>query len=144
LAKELSLYVTIYSPLQMAADLPENYPKYPQAFQFIKDMKTDWDETLVLNGSIGEYVTIARKTRGDDEWFIGSMTAETGRALDVPLHFLTPGATYTAQIYRDGDKADWRTAPYDFVVEERDVDATTVLTMRLAPGGGQAVRLVRK
>jgi alpha-glucosidase len=144
LAKELSLYITVYSPLQMAADLPENYPKYPQAFQFIKDVKADWDETLVLNGSIGEYVTIARKTRGEEEWFIGSMTAETGRDFQVPLHFLTPGATYTAQIYRDGNAADWRTAPYDFVVEEREVDSSTVLRMRLAPGGGQAVRLIRK
>lgn len=143
LAKELSLYITIYSPLQMAADLPENYAKYPEAFRFIKDVKTDWDTTLVVNGSIGEYVTIARKTRGQDEWFIGSMTAETGRVFDVPLHFLTPGATYTAQIYRDGDGADWVTNPYDLVVEEREVDASTVLRMRLAPGGGQAVRIVR-
>lgn len=143
LAKELSLYITIYSPLQMAADLPENYANYPQAFRFIRDVATDWDTTLVVNGSIGEYVTIARKTRGQDEWFIGSMTAETGRVFDVPLHFLTPGATYTAQIYRDGDGADWVTNPYDLVVEEREVDASTVLRMRLAPGGGQAVRIYR-
>jgi len=143
LAKELSLYITIYSPLQMAADLPENYSKYPQAFRFIRDVATDWDTTLVVNGSIGEYVTIARKTRGQDEWFIGSMTAETGRVFDVPLHFLTPGLTYTAQIYRDGDAADWVTNPYDLVVEERLVDATTILKMKLAPGGGQAVRIVR-
>lgn len=143
LAKELSLYITIYSPLQMAADLPENYSKYPQAFRFIRDVATDWDTTLVVNGSIGEYVTIARKTRGQDEWFIGSMTAETGRVFDVPLHFLTPGVTYTAQIYRDGDAADWVTNPYDLVVEERLVDAGTILKMKLAPGGGQAVRFVR-
>jgi alpha-glucosidase len=144
LAKELSLYITVYSPLQMASDLPENYSKYPEAFQFIKDVDVDWDETLVLNGAIGEYVTIARKTRGEDEWFIGSMTAETGRDFDIPLHFLTPGATYTAQIYRDGDAADWITNPYDLVVEEREVNSATVLRMKLAPGGGQAVRMVRK
>jgi alpha-glucosidase len=143
LAKELSLYTTIYSPLQMAADLPENYAKYPQAFRFIQDVATDWDTTLVVNGSIGEYVTIARKTRGEDEWFIGSMTADTGRVFEVPLHFLTPGARYTAQIYRDGDAADWKTNPYDLVVEERTVTSETVLRMKLAPGGGQAVRFVR-
>ncbi len=144
LAKELSLYVTIYSPLQMAADLPENYAKWPAAFQFIKDVKTDWDETRVLNGSIGEYVTIARKTRGEDEWFIGSMTNEDRRSFSIPLDFLTPGTTYTAQIYRDGDRADWRDTPYDLVIEEKSVTSQTVLTMNLAPGGGQAVRLVRK
>ena len=141
-AKQLSLYVVIYSPLQMAADLLENYEKNPAPFQFIKDVPVDWDDTRVLNGEVGDYVTIARKERGGDNWYLGALTDEDGRTLSVPLTFLDEGRRYTAQIYRDGDKAHWKTAPQDIVIEERSVARGDTLTLKLAPGGGQAIRFV--
>lgn len=140
IAKQLALYVVLYSPLQMAADLPENYEEKPELFQFIEDVPTDWNDTLVLNARIGDYVTIARQDRNSDDWYLGSITDEHGRVLKVPLSFLTPGRNYTAMVYRDGDEADWKTKPYDAVVEEVPVDSSTTLTLRLAPGGGQAIR----
>jgi len=141
-AKQLSLYVVIYSPLQMAADLLENYEKNPAPFQFIKDVPVDWDDTRVLNGEVGDYVTIARKERGGPNWYLGALTDEDGRTLSVPLTFLDEGRRYTAQIYRDGDKAHWKTAPQDIVIEERSVVRGDTLTLKLAPGGGQAIRFV--
>ncbi|WP_235577898.1 glycoside hydrolase family 97 protein [Pseudoxanthomonas sp. Root630] len=141
-AKQLSLYVVIYSPLQMAADLLENYEKNPAPFQFIKDVPVDWDDTRVLNGEVGDYVTIARKERGGPNWYLGALTDEDGRTLSVPLTFLDEGRRYTAQIYRDGDKADWKTAPQDIVIEERSVTRGDTMTLKLAPGGGQAIRFV--
>ncbi|WP_296278807.1 glycoside hydrolase family 97 protein [Pseudoxanthomonas sp.] len=141
-AKQLSLYVVIYSPLQMAADLLENYEKNPAPFQFIKDVPVDWDDTRVLNGEVGDYVTIARKERGGPNWYLGSLTDEDGRTLTVPLSFLDEGRRYTAQIYRDGDKANWKTAPQDIAIEERSVTRGDTLTLKLAPGGGQAIRFV--
>ncbi|CAN7194187.1 glycoside hydrolase family 97 protein [Pseudoxanthomonas sp. LjRoot168] len=141
-AKQLSLYVVIYSPLQMAADLLENYEKNPAPFQFIKDVPVDWDDTRVLNGEVGDYVTIARKERGGPNWYLGALTDEDGRTLSVPLSFLDEGRRYTAQIYRDGDKANWKTAPQDIAIEERSVTRGDTLTLKLAPGGGQAIRFV--
>lgn len=141
-AKQLSLYVVIYSPLQMAADLLENYEKNPAPFQFIKDVPVDWDDTRVLNGEVGDYVTIARKERGGPNWYLGALTDEDGRTLSVPLSFLDKDRRYTAQIYRDGDKANWKTAPQDIVIEERTVTRADTLTLKLAPGGGQAIRFV--
>lgn len=141
-AKQLSLYVVIYSPLQMAADLLENYEKNPAPFQFIKDVPVDWDDTRVLNGEVGDYVTIARKERGGDNWYLGALTDEDGRTLSVPLSFLDVGRRYTAQIYRDGDQAHWKTAPQDIVIEERTVTRSDTLALKLAPGGGQAIRFV--
>ena len=141
-AKQLSLYVVIYSPLQMAADLLENYEKNPAPFQFIKDVPVDWDDTRVLNGEVGDYVTIARKERGGDNWYLGALTDEDGRTLSVPLSFLEQGRRYTAQIYRDGDQAHWKTAPQDIVIEERTVTRADTLALKLAPGGGQAIRFV--
>ena len=141
-AKQLSLYVVIYSPLQMAADLLENYEKHPAPFQFIKDVPVDWDDTRVLNGEVGDYVTIARKERGGDNWYLGALTDEDGRTLSVPLSFLEQGRRYTAQIYRDGDQAHWKTAPQDIVIEERTVTRADTLALKLAPGGGQAIRFV--
>jgi len=143
-AKQLSLYVVIYSPLQMAADLLENYEKNPAPFQFIKDVPVDWEDTRVLNGEVGDYVTIVRKERGGENWYLGSLTDENPRTLTVPLFFLDDGRRYTAQIYRDGDKADWKTAPQDIVIEERDVARGDTLTLKLAPGGGQAIRFVAR
>ncbi len=141
LAQQLALYVVLYSPLQMAADLPENYEARPDAFQFIKDVAADWEDTRVLNGSIGNYVTIARQKRNSAEWFIGSITDENGRTLDAPLSFLPSGQTYVAEIYADGDNGDWVTNPYAMKIRHVLVDGGTVLPLRLAPGGGQAVRL---
>ncbi|MDB5680715.1 MAG: glycoside hydrolase family 97 protein, partial [Sphingomonas bacterium] len=141
IAKQLALYVVIFSPIQMAADLPENYAKYPGAFQFIKDVAVDWDDTRVLNGEVGEYVTIARKAKGSNDWFLGSVGDDTARTFDVTLDFLSPGKTYTAQIYRDGDDADYRTDKrHSIVIEMRKVKKGDVLKIALAPGGGQAIR----
>lgn len=140
-AKQLALYVVVYSPIQMAADLPENYARYPAAFQFIKDVAVDWDDTRVLNGEVGQYVTIARKAKGSGDWFLGSVGDDTARRFDVTLDFLSPGRTYVAQIYRDGDDADYRTDKrHSIVIETRKVRQGDVLTIALAPGGGQAIR----
>ena len=141
-AKQLALYVTLYSPIQMAADLLENYEANPGPFKFIEDVPTDWSETLVLNGEIGDFVTIVRKDRKSDDWYLGAISDEEGRVLTASLGFLEPGRRYKAQIYRDGDKADWKTAPQDIVIEEREVTSSDVLTLRLAPGGGQAIRFM--
>ncbi|TFI58486.1 glycoside hydrolase family 97 protein [Sphingomonas parva] len=142
IAKQLALYVVIYSPIQMAADLPENYEANPRPFQFIKDVPADWSETRVLNGEIGDFVTIARKDRKSENWYLGAITDEEGRVLSVPLSFLTPGRKYRAQIYRDGPDADYRTNGKDIVIEERQVTSADTLTLRLAAGGGQAIRFV--
>lgn len=141
-AEQLALYVVIYSPIQMAADLLDNYEANPKPFQFIKNVPVDWSETRVVHGEIGDFVTIARKDRKSENWYLGSVTDEEGRVLSAPLSFLTPGRRYRAQIYRDGPTADYRTKPNDVVIEERVVTNADTLTLRLAPGGGQAVRLV--
>jgi alpha-glucosidase len=142
LAKQLALYVVIYSPIQMAADLPENYEANHKAFQFIKDVAVDWDDTRVLAGEVGDLAVIARKTRGSPVWFVGAVGDEQERHFDVPLSFLDPGRRYRAEIYRDGDDADYRTKPYSMVVEQRIVSSADRLALRLAPGGGAAVRFV--
>ena len=141
-AKQLALYVVIYSPLQMAADLLDNYEKNPGPFQFIKDVPVDWEETRVLNGEVGDYVTIVRKERGGENWYLGSLTDEHPRELQVSLDFLDPGRRYTAQVYRDGEHADWKTRREDIVIEQREVSRGDTLPLRLAPGGGQAIRFV--
>jgi alpha-glucosidase len=141
-AKQLALYVVIYSPLQMVADLLDNYEANPAPFQFIKDVPVDWEDTRVLNGEVGEFVTIARKQRGGDDWYLGAVSDGSARTLSVPLSFLDAGRRYTAHIYRDGDKADWKSAPEDIVIEQRQVEQTDTLQLRLAPGGGQAIRFL--
>ncbi len=140
LAKQLALYVVLYSPLQMAADLPENYEHQP-AFQFIKDVAVDWDTTRVLDARIGDYVAVARRERGGQNWFIGAITDEEPRTLDVPLSFLSPGKRYIAEIYADGPKADWLTNPLPVTITRRPVTSATRLRLLLAPGGGQAIRI---
>jgi alpha-glucosidase len=141
LAKELSLYVVLYSPVQMAADLPENYEKHPLALQFIKDVPVDWDESVALAGEVGDFVAIARKQRGNPDWFVGALTDEQPRQLALKLDFLDPRVRYVAEIYRDGPDADWRTNPYDLVVERRPVTAADALELRLARSGGAAIRI---
>ncbi|MBV8501180.1 MAG: glycoside hydrolase family 97 protein [Paucibacter sp.] len=140
-AKQLALYVVLYSPVAMAADLIENYERWPAAFQFIKDVPTDWAVTKVVNGEVGEYATLARKDRGGEDWYLGAITDGQARQLAVPLAFLTSGRSYRAEIYRDGDAADYRTAHrFDIVIEQRIVQSTDTLTLHLAPGGGEAIR----
>ncbi|WP_462116496.1 glycoside hydrolase family 97 catalytic domain-containing protein, partial [Lysobacter xanthus] len=141
LAKQLANYVVIYSPVQMAADLPEHYEQHRDALRFIEDVPTDWEDTRVVNGEPGDYVTIARKARGGNDWFVGAVTDESARRLTLPLDFLDPGRAYEAQIYRDGDGADFRTNPFAFKVETRRVRRGEVLALHLAAGGGQAIRL---
>src|SRR5947207_5517143 len=140
LAKQLALYVVLYSPLQMAADLPENYEHQP-AFQFIRDVAVDWDTTRVLAGKIGDYVVVARRERNGPSWYIGAITDEESRTFDVPLTFLTPGRKYVAEIYADGPGANWLTNPLPVSISKRPVDSTTRLRIVLAPGGGQAIRI---
>lgn len=140
LAKQLALYVVLYSPLHMASDLPENYEARPEPFQFIVDVPTDWQDTQVLHARIGNYLTIVRQDRNSPDWYLGSVTDEEGRVLKAPLHFLTPGRKYVAEIYRDGKNADWKSNPYDIEIDKRLVDSAGILTLRLAPGGGQAIR----
>ncbi|MFW5754237.1 MAG: glycoside hydrolase family 97 protein, partial [Marinilabiliaceae bacterium] len=142
LAKQLALYVVIYSPLQMAADLPENYEGHP-AFQFIRDVGVDWEQTKVLNGEIGEYVSIAREERGTGNWFLGAITNEESREMEVPLDFLPEGETFQAVIYKDGPDAHWDDNPDAYEIEEMEVDASTVLPVNLAPGGGIAVSIMK-
>ncbi|HSM17315.1 MAG TPA: glycoside hydrolase family 97 protein [Gemmatimonadales bacterium] len=140
LAKQLALYVVLYSPMQMAADLPENYQGQP-AFQFIKDVAVDWEETRVLEGRIGDYVVVARQERGGPDWFIGAITDEEARTFEVPLAFLPAGQHFVAEIYADGEGAHWLHDPFPMSISSRPVDAGSTLRMQLAPGGGQAVRI---
>lgn len=139
LARQLALFVVLYSPMQMAADLIENYENQP-AFRFIEDVPVDWDDTVVLNGVIGDYVTIAR--RSGNGWYLGSITDEEAREITVGLSFLDAGRKYMASVYSDAPDADWRTNPLAYDIRKEKVDASTVLKMYLAPGGGQAVSIV--
>jgi alpha-glucosidase len=140
LAKQLALYVVLYSPLQMAADLPKNYEGQP-ALQFIRNVPVDWERTKVLDGRIGDYVVVARQERGGADWYVGAITDEEARTLEVPLSFLPEGQRYVAEIYADGEGADWLSKPLAISISERPVDAETTLTLVLAPGGGQAIRI---
>lgn len=143
LARQLAYYVTVASPIQMAADLPENYEANPGPFQFIKDVAVDWDDTRMLAGDVGDYAVFARKERGKPTWFMGGITDEEGRDLDLPLSFLDAGVRYRAEIYRDGEGADFRTNSRAIAIEKRNVTSTDRMKLRMAPGGGFAVRLVK-
>ncbi|MEO0696865.1 MAG: glycoside hydrolase family 97 protein [Pseudomonadota bacterium] len=140
LAKQLALYVVLYSPLQMAADLPENYEERMDAFQFIKDVPADWEESLALDGAVGDFVSIARKERGGDDWFLGALSNQDPRDLNISLDFLDEDKTYSAEIYRDGEKADWEANPYDIKIYSREVTSEEVLKVPLGASGGIAVR----
>ncbi len=140
LTKQLALYVVLYSPIQMAADLPRNYVDRLDAFQFIQDVPTDWSESIAVAGEIGDFVAFARKDRASEDWYLGALTDENARKLDIKLDFLSPDKQYQAQIYRDGDKANWETNPYDYVIETKTVTAKDKLTLSLATSGGTAIR----
>lgn len=141
LAKQLALYVTIYSPIQMVADLPENYAKHPEAFQFIKDVPADWERSIALDGAVGDFVVMARQARGGDDWYIGAVSDDQRRELEISFDFLDDDKTYQAEIYRDGDSADWKSAPYEISIEKRVVTSKTKMDLGLAAGGGAAIRL---
>jgi glucan 1,4-alpha-glucosidase len=141
LAKQLALYVTMYSPLQMAADLPENYAKRMDAFQFIKDVAVDWDETRIIEAEPGDFLTIARKAKNKNEWFVGAITDENARAASVSLDFLASGQTFVAAVYADAANADWQINPTAYEVKSYLVNNQTVLKLALAKGGGAAVSL---
>jgi len=141
LAKQLALYVVMYSPLQMAADLPENYNAHMDAFQFIKDVATDWDDTKVLEAEPGDYITTARKAKGTANWFIGAVTDENARTAMMPLAFLDKDKQYEATIYADAPDADWKTKPEAYRITRRKVNSKTVLKIKLAPGGGCALSI---
>jgi hypothetical protein len=142
LTKQLALYVTMYSPLQMAADYPENYTAKLDAFQFIKDVPVDWDDTKIVEAEPGDYITIARKGKNTNNWFIGAITDENARTAQIPLDFLDKGKKYMAIIYRDADNADWKNNPEAYTIDKRTVDSNTTLNIKLAPGGGAAVSII--
>lgn len=141
LAQQLALYVVIYSPVQMAADLVEHYEANPKPFQFIEDVGVDWEQTKVLNGEVGDYVTIARKERGTGNWFVGSITDENARSFAVDLSFLDANQKYVATIYKDGKGAHWDKNPTALDIETITVDNTTKINLNLAEGGGEAISL---
>ena len=140
LAKQLALYVTMYSPLQMAADLPENYERFIDAFQFIKDVAVDWDDTRILEAEPGDYITIARKEKNSDTWFVGAITDENRRTATIDLSFLDNGM-YKATIYKDGRDAHWKENPQSYQIEQKMVKRTNTLKIKLAAGGGCAIKL---
>ena len=139
LAKQLALYVTMYSPLQMAADLPENYEKYPDAFQFIKDVATDWDDSKYLEAEPGDYITVARKTKGKETWFLGAITDENARKSQIKLDFLSKGKKYKAIIYEDAKDADWQKNPIAYKIRTAVVTSKSKINLNLAAGGGTAI-----
>jgi len=140
-AKQLALYVTLYSPVQMAADLPENYEKRSDVFQFIRDVPTDWSDTKILNAAVGDYVTIARRQKHSENWFLGSMTDETARQFTAKLDFLKAGKTYEATIYEDGKAAHYLDNPYPVNIRTIKVQKGSDLKIDLAAGGGCAVSI---
>ncbi len=142
LAKQLALYVTMYSPLQMAADLPENYEKYLDAFQFIKDVPVDWQDSKYLEAEPGDYLTVARKDKNSESWFLGAITDENARSSEIKLDFLTPGKKYKATIYADGKDADWKKNPKSYAIKTKTVNSKSKLKLDLAAGGGTAISIV--
>ena len=143
ITKQLALMVVLYSPLQMAADLPRNYAAKPDLFQFIKDVPADWEESIPLAGEIGEYVVYARQQRGSQNWFIGGITNENARSVTLNFSFLGEG-NYRATIYRDGPAADWQSNPYDAVIETQTIDQNSSMAITMAKGGGFAISVMRQ
>jgi len=144
LAKQLALYVVLYSPIQMAADLPRNYENNLPAFQFIRDVPTDWQASKALAGEVGEYVIFARQERQGEDWFVGGLTNENSRVVELSLDFLDKNKHYQAQIYRDGENAEWVNTPYDMIIENINVTYKDKLTLPMATSGGFAIRFLHK
>ena len=141
LARQLALYVTMYSPLQMAADLPENYEKYADAFQFIKDVPVDWQESVYLEAEPGRYITIARKDKHSNDWYVGCTAHEGGHTSELLLNFLDKGKKYEATIYADAKDANWKTNPKAYTITKQKVNAKTKLKLTAAQGGGYAISI---
>jgi hypothetical protein len=139
LAKQLALYVTMYSPLQMAADLPENYERYADAFQFIKDVAVDWQDSKYLEAEPGDYLTVARKEKNGERWFLGAITDENARKTEIKLDFLSPNKKYQAIIYQDGTDADWKNNPKSYAIKTIEVTSKSKIKLNLANGGGTAI-----
>jgi len=143
IAQQLALYVVIYSPVQMAADLIENYEGNP-ALQFVTDVGVDWQQTEVLNGEIGDFVTIARKERNSENWFVGGITDENSRAIEIDFSFLNDEDVYSATIYEDGKDAHWDNNPTSINIRKLEISMKSKETVQLAPGGGFAISLIKK
>jgi hypothetical protein len=141
LANQLALYVTMYSPLQMAADLPENYSRFMDAFQFIKDVGLDWDDSKYLEAEPGQYITVARKEKGKANWFLGNVNGETPRVSNVSFNFLEQGKTYIATIYADAKDAHYKTNPQAYTVRKVVITHKSKLQQWSAPGGGFAISI---
>jgi hypothetical protein len=139
LAKQLALYVTMYSPLQMAADLPENYEKHLDAFQFIKDVPVDWQESKYLEAEPGDFLTVARKDKNSENWFLGAITDENTRDTEIKLDFLSPNKKYQAILYQDGPDADWQNNPKSYAIKTMQVTSKSKIKLHLAKGGGTAI-----
>ena len=142
LARQLALYVTMYSPLQMAADLPEHYEKYMDAFQFIKDVAVDWDDSRYLEAEPGQYITAARRAKGTGNWFVGCTSGENGHQSVLKMDFLEPGKTYIATVYADAPDAHYKTNPQAYVIRKGIITSKSVLKLKAAPGGGYAISIL--
>jgi glucan 1,4-alpha-glucosidase len=142
LANQLALYVTMYSPLQMAADLPENYNRFLDAFQFIKDVALDWEVSKYLEAEPGQYLTIARKAKGKASWFVGNVNGETPRTSTIMFDFLEAGKIYIATIYADAKDAHYKTNPQAYTIRKVVVTSKSKLTQLSAAGGGYAISIV--
>lgn len=144
LANQLALYVTMYSPLQMAADMPENYNRFLDAFQFIKDVAVDWSDTKYLEAEPGEYITVARKAKGTNKWFVGNVNGEKARNATLSFDFLDKAVNYEATIYTDTKDAHYKTNPQAYTIKKLTVNSSTKLDLFSAPGGGYAISIVKK
>jgi len=142
IANQLALYVTMYSPLQMAADLPENYERFPDAFQFIKDVAIDWDETKYLEAEPGQFITIARKAKGKGNWFVGNVAGNDGHTSQLTFDFLDAGKTYIATVYSDTPETNYKTNPQAFVIQKGTIDSKTKMTLKSVAAGGYAISIM--
>ena len=140
-ANQLALYLTMYSPLQMAADFPEHYAAKPDAFQFIKDVPVDWSKSVYLDAEPGEFIVVARKDKKSDDWYVGGVNADDPRDFTLNLDFLDPGKCYEATIYADTDDAHYLTNPEAYQITRRKASDSSVIKLHMAPGGGFAISL---
>ena len=144
LARQLALYLTIPSPMQMAADLPENYERFPDAFQFIEDVPVEWRDSKYLEAEPAKYITVARLDKNSDDWYVGAITDDNGREALIDMSFLPAGEKFIATIYADAPDAHWDTNPQAYTITTKEVTSKTKLKQKLAPGGGAAIRIQPK